>query len=61
MVFALCYTSSASGRSAEVAHLSWAQGVAGSNPVAPTKKAQTSALFVLFFAISNLPEWHRQR
>ncbi len=25
------------GRSAEVAHLSWAQGVAGSNPVAPTK------------------------
>ncbi len=24
------------GRSAEVAHLSWAQGVAGSTPVAPT-------------------------
>ncbi len=33
------------GRSAEVAHLSWAQGVAGSNPVAPTRKAGVKPAF----------------
>ena len=42
-----------------VAHLPWAQGVVGSNPIAPTNKIQPSAVRSQLGHLSRILDWFK--